>query len=184
MKRRRLAFGMPSFVLAGSLPAQPVTADPCGPSSGRSANAQSPAARVACNHSGFPAPLPASNPSSSLPVNRRNVGNDKNQTDNSMKTKFYNCFIALAFLAGVQSALAQVTNLGIAPAGGQVVLFWPPGPTNYVVQGTTNLASPNWVLAKDAVPLIAVTVSNTSPARFFRLADVVPAGMALIPGGP
>ena len=38
----------------------------------------------------------------------------------------------LALLAGAYSALAQVTNLGIAPAGGQSVLYWPNSPTNYV----------------------------------------------------
>ncbi len=30
-------------------------------------------------------------------------------------------------------------------------------------------ASPNWLTASDAVPVIAFTVTNTSPARFFRL---------------
>jgi uncharacterized repeat protein (TIGR03803 family) len=59
--------------------------------------------------------------------------------------------------------------LTIASAGNEVVLFWPAWATNYILQSTTNLASPNWVNASDAVPVIAVTISNASPARFFRL---------------
>jgi formylglycine-generating enzyme required for sulfatase activity len=99
-----------------------------------------------------------------------------------MRTKFHDCFMVLALFVGVHSALAQVTNLRIALAGGQSVLYWPVSTTNYVVQGTTNLAPPNWVAATDAVSVSAVTVSNTSPERFFRL-SAVPAGMALIPAG-
>ena len=99
-----------------------------------------------------------------------------------MRTKFQGCFILLALFVGVHSALAQVTNLGIAGAAGQSVLYWPTSATNYVVQGTTNLASPDWVTAADAVPVSAVTVSNPSPARFVRL-SAVPDGMALIPAG-
>jgi hypothetical protein len=69
-------------------------------------------------------------------------------------------------------SFSQVTlpALSLATAGNQSVLFWPASAgTNYVLQSTTNLASPNWVTAGDAVPVIAVTVTNTSPARFFRL---------------
>jgi formylglycine-generating enzyme required for sulfatase activity len=83
----------------------------------------------------------------------------------------------------------QLTNLGIAPAGNQTVLFWPTTFTNYVLQSTTNLASPNWGLVTDAVPVtvsnaVTITVTNTSPARFFRLYNTnPPAGMALIPAG-
>jgi formylglycine-generating enzyme len=100
-----------------------------------------------------------------------------------MRTKFHNCFMVLACLVGVHSAHAQVTNLGIAPAGGQSLLYWPVSATNYVVQGTTNLALPNWVTAGDMAAVIAVTVSNTSPNRFYRL-SAVPTGMAFIPAGP
>ncbi len=98
-----------------------------------------------------------------------------------MKTKLHSLFLVLALTASVHPALAQPT-LGIAPAGNQSVLFWPLSFTNYVVQSTTNLASSNWVYASDAFPVTAVTVSNTSPARFFRL-SAVPAGMVLIPAG-
>jgi formylglycine-generating enzyme required for sulfatase activity len=53
------------------------------------------------------------------------------------------------------------------------------------LQSTTNLASPTWVTATDAVQVTAFTVSNTSPARFFRLAPNTDAtaGMAIIPAG-
>jgi len=60
-------------------------------------------------------------------------------------------------------------SLNIALTGNQSVLFWSASATNYILQSTTNLASPNWVTASDAVPVIAFTVTNTSPARFFRL---------------
>ncbi|MGH7953864.1 MAG: formylglycine-generating enzyme family protein, partial [Limisphaerales bacterium] len=94
-------------------------------------------------------------------------------------------FIALALLAGVHSALAQPT-LSITPAGNQSVLYWPgiPGTNIVILQSATNLASPDWVTANDAVPVTAATVSNTSPARFFRLIYTnPPTGMALIPAG-
>jgi hypothetical protein len=82
-------------------------------------------------------------------------------------------FVMLAFLASVRlvvhSALAQVTNLGIAPAANQTVLFWPTTFANYVLQSTTNLASSNWVAVSNAVPMTAVIVTNASSAMFFRL---------------
>jgi hypothetical protein len=59
--------------------------------------------------------------------------------------------------------------LNVATAGNQAVLFWSVTATNYILQSTTNLASPNWTVASDAVPVNACTVSNTTPARFFRL---------------
>src|SRR5260370_28533791 len=107
-----------------------------------------------------------------------------------MRTKFHDCFIVLALIGGVHPALAQPT-LGIAPAGNQVLLFWPSNATSYVLQSSTNLASTNWVVATDAAPATygshtAVTFSNTSAARFFRLISVptlTTDGMALIPAG-
>jgi formylglycine-generating enzyme required for sulfatase activity len=99
-----------------------------------------------------------------------------------MKTKPHYLFIVLALLAGVRSTLAQVTGLGIAPAGNQTVLFWPTSITNSVLQCTTNLTSPNWVTVSNAAPVTAVSVTNTSPAMFFRLYNTT-AGMTLIPAG-
>ena len=64
---------------------------------------------------------------------------------------------------------APTPSLSIASVGNQLVVFWPASATNYILQSTTDQASPNWTTATDAVPVIAVTVSNTSPQRFFRL---------------
>ncbi len=102
-----------------------------------------------------------------------------------MRTKLQYAFIVLALFVGVHSALAQVTNLGIAPAGGQSVLYWPTSSTtNYVLQTTTNLASPNWVTATNAVAVNAVTVTNSAPSGYFRLlVSTNPPGMVLIPAG-
>ena len=102
-----------------------------------------------------------------------------------MRTKLHYCFVGLALLAGVHSALSQVTNLGIALAGGQSVLYWPASSTtNYVLQATTNLASPSWVTASNAVTFKAVVVTNAAPFGYFRLSEsTAPAGMAPIPGG-
>ena len=103
-----------------------------------------------------------------------------------MKTKMQNLILGLALLAGVKQANAQVTNLGIAPApGGQSILFWPVSSTNYVLQTTTNLATPNWVTASNAVTVNAATVTNSSPAGYFRLLATpnTTAGLVLIPAG-
>jgi len=84
-------------------------------------------------------------------------------------------FVAGGYPDGVfpGTATAEVftpaLQLNIVSTGNQSILFWPASGTNYVLQSTTNLASPNWVTASDAVPVIAFTVTNTSPARFFRL---------------
>ena len=108
-----------------------------------------------------------------------------------MKTKLHSLFIGLALLAVVHPVLAQPA-LGIVPTNNQSLLYWPAAATNYILQSSTNLAYTNWVFATDAVPATygsqtAVTVTNTSLARFFRLyntnASAIPAGMALIPAG-
>ena len=102
----------------------------------------------------------------------------------TMKTKLHSLFIGLAMLAGVPSAFAQVTNLGIAPAHGQSVLYWPNSPTNYVLQTVTNLSSTNWLTARTAFAVNAAEVTNAAPSGFFRLMPTTtPAGMALIPAG-
>src|SRR5258705_7349496 len=79
-----------------------------------------------------------------------------------MKIKLHSLFIGLAMLAGFHPALAQVTNLGIAPAGQQAVIYWPVSSTNYVLQTTSDLASPNWVTASNAVTVNAVGVTNSA----------------------
>jgi formylglycine-generating enzyme required for sulfatase activity len=97
----------------------------------------------------------------------------------------HSCFIGLALLAGVHSVVAQVTNLGIAAAGQQSIIYWPTTrTTNYVLQTLTNLASANWVTASDTVTVNAVVVTNAAPSGYFRLSESAPPeGMALIPGG-
>jgi formylglycine-generating enzyme required for sulfatase activity len=101
-----------------------------------------------------------------------------------MKTMLHILFVVLAMLAGVHSTVAQVTNLGIAPAGQQSLLYWPVSTTNYVLQTVTNLASTNWVTARTAFAVNTAEVTNAAPSGFFRLKPTTtPAGMALIPAG-
>jgi hypothetical protein len=103
-----------------------------------------------------------------------------------MKTKLQCFFIGVALLTGIHEAIAQVMNLGIAQvSGGQSLIYWPiSSTTNYVLQTTTNLASPNWVMASNAVTVNAATVTNSAPAGYFRLLQsTTPPGMVLIPAG-
>jgi formylglycine-generating enzyme required for sulfatase activity len=101
-----------------------------------------------------------------------------------MRTKLHYSFIALALLVGIHYALGQVTNLGIAPAGGQSIIYWPVSTTYYVLQTVTNLVSTNWVTARTAFAVNTAEVTNAAPAGFFRLMPTTtPAGMALIPAG-
>ena len=90
-------------------------------------------------------------------------------------------FIGPILMTGVLAAPGQPA-LNISVSGNQSVIFWNSTPTNYIVQSATNLDTPNWVTANDAAPVTGVTVSNTSPARFFRLSNP-PVDMALIPAG-
>ena len=69
----------------------------------------------------------------------------------------------------VSNAPPATASLSIASVGNQSVLFWPTSLTNYTLQSVTNLSSTNWTAVTDAVPVIAFTVSNTAPARFFQL---------------
>lgn len=59
--------------------------------------------------------------------------------------------------------------LQIAPCANQSVLFWKASATNFILQSTTNVDSTNWEAATDAVQVIAFTISNTTPKKFFRL---------------
>jgi formylglycine-generating enzyme len=102
-----------------------------------------------------------------------------------MKIKTIFLFTILAMQIGVHSVLAQVTNLGIATAGGQSIIYWPTGSTtNYVLQTTADLVAPNWVTATNTIAVNAVTVSNLAPSGYFRLLQATdPPGMVLIPAG-
>jgi alpha-tubulin suppressor-like RCC1 family protein len=60
--------------------------------------------------------------------------------------------------------------LGITTVSGQPVVVYPLAGTNYELQMTTNLSSPNWVAAPGGTPAIAVQFTNTVPGgAFFRL---------------
>ncbi len=97
--------------------------------------------------------------------------------------KFRYLMIMLTLAVGARFAVAQPT-LGIANAGNQSILYYATSTTNYLLQSATNLASPVWVPAYDAVMVTAATVSNGAPARFFRLFYTAPpTGMTLIPAG-
>ena len=94
------------------------------------------------------------------------------------------CLCTVAVLLGTLMLAAAQPTLNIAPAGSQSLLYYPTSPTNYILQSATNPESPVWVTAADARPVTALTVSNSAPKRFFRLAYTVPpSGMALIPAG-
>jgi len=88
------------------------------------------------------------------------------------KISFYNREYSTD-VAAVENVVIQTIvtgpQLNIAPAGKLSVLFWTASGTNYVLQSTTNPSSTNWVTVTDAVPVIAFTVTNQSPARYFRL---------------
>jgi len=92
-------------------------------------------------------------------------------------------FALSTLLSAAHTTVAQPA-LGIAPANNKTVLYFSTSSTNYVLQSATNLALPNWLPATDATPVTALIVSNTLPARLFRLFYTEPpAGMALIPAG-
>lgn len=109
-----------------------------------------------------------------------------------MKKNFHWLLVVLALLAGVRPAFSQAA-LGIAYTNHQAILFWPTNAsgTNSLLLSATNLTTPNWLAATDAVPFnfrtnIALAVTNnTLAARFFRLSLIPPTldNMVLIPAG-
>ncbi len=106
----------------------------------------------------------------------------KNKFIRKSRIKTMLLFIVMALLAILPAALAQPA-LGIATAGKQSVLYWSTTPTSYLLESSTNLASPNWVIAHDAMPVSAVVVTNTLPARFFQLVYINPLAESLTGGG-
>ena len=60
-------------------------------------------------------------------------------------------------------------TLNISFYGNISVLFGPPQSTNYILQSTTNLASPNWITICNPMTN-GFTVTNSAPAQYFRLA--------------
>jgi len=74
----------------------------------------------------------------------------------------------LVFRLGTAPATLNISS--VSSGGNQSVLYWPAWEANYVLQSTTNLASTtNWVTVSNAMPVIAVLVTNSPPAQFFRL---------------
>jgi len=61
--------------------------------------------------------------------------------------------------------------LSILLNGHQSVLSWPASATNYLLQSATNLSSPNWVTISNATSVTSITVTNSLPAQYFRLAS-------------
>lgn len=59
-------------------------------------------------------------------------------------------------------------SVGIASAGGQMLIYYPLSGSNYVLQTATNVNGP-WVAASNGIPVTAITFSNTAPVQFFRL---------------
>lgn len=109
-----------------------------------------------------------------------------------MKTKYSVLFVVLALFAGAYCAYSAAVQMGITPAGKNVILSWPATATNYVLQSTTNLAPASWLTVSNVVPVMVnnrftVTAANTLSSRFFRLyntnATAIPSGMVLIPAG-
>lgn len=113
-----------------------------------------------------------------------------------MKTKLHSLFLVLSFVITVNVVVAQ-PSLSIMPAGNGCIIIWPTTLTNYVLQSTTNLATPNWVVSgnfalvdiSNAFPTTAVAVTNTASVNFFRLFQnpntpvTTSDGMTLIPAG-
>jgi len=108
-----------------------------------------------------------------------------------IRTKLRLLLTVPVLLAGVHSAPAGLLTLGITLTNNQALLDWPAAGTDFALQSSTNLASTNWMFATDALPAtygsdIAMTVTNASTTRFFRLISLsltTPDGMALIPAG-
>lgn len=84
-------------------------------------------------------------------------------------------------------------RLAIAQAGNTFIITWPVSASNYVLQSTLNLASPNWLTVTNPPTVVVnstntVTYTNDSLNRFFRLYlntnTINPfAGMVQIPAG-
>jgi sulfatase modifying factor 1 len=108
------------------------------------------------------------------------------------KPGFFQFLLLLSVLVivGVRSAPGQAT-FGITTTNNLSILSWTTAPGIIgVLQSSPSLTAPNWVNATDAVPFnygagLAVTVTNSVQARYFRLWLVPPTaeGMEYIPAG-
>jgi hypothetical protein len=59
--------------------------------------------------------------------------------------------------------------IGITTVSSLPVVVWPASATNYVLQMTTNLNSPNWVTISNGVPFVGLQITNGPANAFFRL---------------
>lgn len=69
----------------------------------------------------------------------------------------------------VYSLTLAVPTVNILSKNNQNTLVWPLSGGNFVLQATTNLSNPDWTTISNATPAVAVTVTNTTPAIFYRL---------------
>jgi hypothetical protein len=75
-------------------------------------------------------------------------------------------------LAGIADQLLTINfyqALTISATGGQINIFWPESATNYVLESTTDLASPDWEIVTNALPGTVIAINNPAPVMFFRL---------------
>jgi len=66
-------------------------------------------------------------------------------------------------------SIIPLPSLNIATNGGQSILYWSGLAKGFTVQTSTNLSSTNWTTVTNGTPIQGITVSNSSPAAFFRL---------------
>jgi hypothetical protein len=104
------------------------------------------------------------------------VGSTNNLTYNAA-THFFTLRVSPgnSGAATVAFSLAPVPSLNIAPGpAGQFQISWPAAALGYVLEKTTNLASPTvWYQTSEVVDSTngqnVVTITNTGPATFYRL---------------
>jgi hypothetical protein len=66
-------------------------------------------------------------------------------------------------------SIIPLPTLNIVTNGGQSVLYWSGLAKGFTVQTSTNLSSTNWTTVTNATPIQGITITNGSPAAFFRL---------------
>ena len=76
---------------------------------------------------------------------------------------------ALAGIADQLLAINLFQPLSISVAAGQISVLWPAAATNYILQSTINLVSPDWEPVIGTIPGSTFTFSNGPLAVYFRL---------------
>ena len=92
-------------------------------------------------------------------------------------------FALLLELATLGGRAQTILTLNIATGGGQTLLYWPAGITNFIVQKATNMNSTSWSTVSNAT--LVTAVSFPSSPGYYRLyvPTNVPTGMVIVPGG-